>query len=487
MSELSGVVDLYRRLGVVFGATRQAEFAKLIFSPPDFFRSSDQQEIYRAMWSDFLPAFSGLVRDGTISADEGFRLVSILNYRYLYNSDEALDSIQNAKQVIVSEWLRERQLVHDGSGTDAGGTCFVFNSLGADVESEMCLPFIRASISLGKSFPVSIVLLNQASPPDLPNWAVNCRLVNLSSSSLIQKLAFIRQEKFRAVFFANDTTCKVSEQSIIATARAAPRQAIHQASCVSMRAAGTQTFFMGEALASMVSNESFTEGIIKTPGIGVYLDPRVIREAESLRRARVKTTVVRKALISGANFYKISPRSLTIWSRILRRDPECSLTLTPFNRAVPSSARSLFIEHVRAFFQASGIDSGRIKILDYVGSRVDYLRALSGYAYFLDSVPFSSGNGALDARLVGLQVLTRSGANFRGSLAAAVNKIFQSTIDTAVSDDALIDLTISRLKECPYGMAHHPILPFDIGECVMYGQSLEDKLSYAFNGFIEGI
>jgi len=101
---------------------------------------------------------------------------------------------------------------------------------------------------------------------------------------------------------------------------------------------------------------------------------------------------------------KISPESITVWSRILLALPHSRLFLKA-EQLKDAQVR----EQLAAQFSALGVHPGRLRMEGYT-PRANYLEAYSQVDIALDPFPFSGGTTSIEALWMGVPVLTLAGA-----------------------------------------------------------------------------
>jgi hypothetical protein len=126
-------------------------------------------------------------------------------------------------------------------------------------------------------------------------------------------------------------------------------------------------------------------------------------------------------LVSGANYYKLTPRTRATWMRLLATLPEATLSLYPFGPAWSSQYDAGLLQRVLARdARAAGVDIARVHLLDAFPT-VNAMREFLGTMdLYLDSFPFSGVNSVLDPLMAGLPVVTLAGDSFRSNLGASV-------------------------------------------------------------------
>jgi hypothetical protein len=424
-------------LNDVSGLTSPSKFHHMISSlvePPELINAIENPDQYYNILNfviDYLGDYCN-----SISCNDALNLISKINYRFLYQQQSRIDDIQIKKVEIIRKVLDRSLTIGSRKPCSNDGIVFILNAIGNDVETEMTLPYLQA-IAESSDFPKkTVVVLNKQEMHSLPEWSKNLEFISLHSIQTQKKIELLREKKFRLAFYANDITCKITEQSLIATASIAPLQITSSASCISVHDRSVQGFIIGESYKEFLSNEAYSESKIEVPGCGNFINEAVITYGDALRRARSATKSNRNfSLISGANLYKLNSRLLDCWVRLLKQNSNYTLTLAPFNRSISSDHKQRLSHHLIHRFVSEGIDSSRIILLDNVGSRRKFMEILCEHDCFVDSFPFSSGNGAADAAVVGLPVVSMRGFNFRGNLAAAVMVDVCSELVTTISSE----------------------------------------------------
>jgi predicted O-linked N-acetylglucosamine transferase (SPINDLY family) len=110
--------------------------------------------------------------------------------------------------------------------------------------------------------------------------------------------------------------------------------------------------------------------------------------------------------------YKITPRILDIWARLLRAVPDSLLWLS---HMAPGPAANLRNEAA-----TRGIAPERLVFAPYVQSDADHLARLKLADLFLDTLPYNAHATASDALWAGVPVLTMMGNGFPGRVAASL-------------------------------------------------------------------
>lgn len=429
-------------LNDISGIISPSKFQHMLRSmidPPELINAIENPcEYYNVL--NFIIGYLGNYCD-SMTSNDALNLMSRINYRFLYQQQNRIDDIQIKKVEIIKKILDRSIGIGNREASSNEGIVFILNSIGSDVETEMTLPYLQAIAEAAYLPQKTVVILNKQEAHSLPNWSKNLEFVSLHNLQLEKKIEFLRKRKFRLAFYANDITCKITEQSLIASASIAPLQITSSASCISTHDSSVQGFIIGESYREFLSNENYSESKIEVPGCGNFISESVIAYGDDLRRARKAARSSRNfSLISGANLYKLNSRLLDCWVRLLKQNSNYTLTLAPFNRSISSDNKQRLSHHLIHRFVSEGIDASRIILLDNVGSRRKFMEILCEYDCFLDSFPFSSGNGATDAAVVGLPVVTMRGFNFRGNLAAAVMwDVCGEAVTTITSEEEYIN------------------------------------------------
>jgi len=105
---------------------------------------------------------------------------------------------------------------------------------------------------------------------------------------------------------------------------------------------------------------------------------------------------------------KISPETITVWSRILLALPNSRLFLKAEQLKDPAVR-----EQLAAQFSALGVHPGRLRMEGYT-PRANYLEAYSQIDIALDPFPFSGGTTSIEALWMGVPVLTLAGKKLVG-------------------------------------------------------------------------
>lgn len=104
------------------------------------------------------------------------------------------------------------------------------------------------------------------------------------------------------------------------------------------------------------------------------------------------------------NFAKVSPTTITLWSRILRAVPGSKL-LIKTQGLQDAGLRSLLLER----FAAHGIEPERVILRPPVGEHIEHMRAYGEVDVALDTFPYHGTTTTMDALWMGVPVVTLAG------------------------------------------------------------------------------
>jgi predicted O-linked N-acetylglucosamine transferase (SPINDLY family) len=198
---------------------------------------------------------------------------------------------------------------------------------------------------------------------------------------------------------------------LLAFQRAAPVQAsLFDADSSRMAAVD---YWIGDAtLVPPGSEQGFSETVVRLPCIAQYRMPPTAPAVMPGPSAQGGAPV----FASFNNPAKLTEESIRLWSRVLQMIPAATLKLKYMNRysdpAVVDRLTALFAEH--------GIAASRLDRASALDSATAHLGFYDAIDVALDTVPFNGHTTTLDALMMGVPVVTRTGDSVVSRLSAGI-------------------------------------------------------------------
>ena len=297
---------------------------------------------------------------------------------------------------------------------------FVMGSVGTDLESEGMLPMFLPVDPARFFRGVYVVTDNINVVSDRVRGAVDA-YVPLPATYEAQ-VALLRDQGLDILFVGNDCSCFYTPLTRLAATRIAPVQITNNVSSVSSFYPTIDAYLIGESFVRGAWAERYREEVITLPGIGFRLDLPPEPDDSAPDPTREGLGIAADAIVfsTGANIHKLVPDLVVVWMEILRRVPGSRLMLMPFNRAIDPEGAKAFVAMVNGYAASAGVTPDRILFLPPLGSRRRFRAALRLADIFLDSFPFSAGNGTLDAVEERIPIVAVEGRLFRDKLSQGV-------------------------------------------------------------------
>jgi len=234
----------------------------------------------------------------------------------------------------------------------------------------------------------------------------------------------IRQDDLDILFFGTNLTANQGCGYMLASHRLARRQCIHFCSPVTSGLRHMDYFLLGDLAAPKeTAEEQFSERILRIDGSGICfaLQPQTLSGKGGRFRLELGVDPERVVFVSGANFFKITPELVEIWSRILLSVPESMLILYPFGPAWSNRyPKNLFIGNCRRLLADQALDPARLLVLDALPNRSDILDLLQSADVYLDALPYNGATSLLDPLAVGVPPVVLEGNQLRFRQGAAI-------------------------------------------------------------------
>jgi|GEM_PF-884559 len=216
----------------------------------------------------------------------------------------------------------------------------------------------------------------------------------------------IRKDNLDILFFGNNMTACTNFSAVLASHRLARTQWVHFYQPVSTGMPFVDFFVLGATVASEPGmQDRFNEKIVTIEGSGICFDIQetitrpLVADSHKFKDGDSDSVV----FVSGANFYKIIPELLQVWSKILKAVPRAQLWLYPFGPAWSESyPTEVCTNHLSTFFERDGLDPQRLKVLNRLPGRAEILEMLSHCHVYLDAIPYSGATSLLDPLQAGV-------------------------------------------------------------------------------------
>lgn len=339
--------------------------------------------------------------------------------------------------------------------------------------TETFYAFAHLSTSLSAACETFLFLLNHDIDPGLFEKArslgVSVAVLPAAPPAIVAEC--LRRSELDVLLIATNCTLR-PQAAFVAMHRLARVQVVGAASPVSPGFTQGDVFLLGDGNATAEDAQSqYTERLFLVPGLCTYYDFRLGDKPPTVSagRGQLGVTPDTAVFVSAANFFKITPELADLWARILRREPRSILVLMPFNPNWSETYEGKALQDLlKDRLLAHDVDLRRLRIVERVPERSDVQRVLALADVYLDSHPFAGACSMIDPLEVGLPVVVRDAATFRGGIAAAMLRELGLGDMVAGDDDAYVETAV-RLARDPalraewrrrVRTAAGPVLPF---------------------------
>lgn len=362
------------------------------------------------------------------------RLMGVLMQRlYMipcYFAGGPLRTLMEKRARLGSLWLRQRGVPVDAEtpGGAAGGRLRVgllLTQAVSQTDAPMAFP---ALASLDRSRFETVALVTQLVKGSAEAARTQKYALGLAERAVVvhggigELVAGVREQNLDFLLIGNNVTAVSHALFFASLCRLARWQIAFSPCCTTTGSANVDFFVSSRELEARGAGQAgYSERLLAIQGPGhVRMVPPFDAELGAPRASAARTDSGIR-LVSGANYYKLTPRTRTTWMRLLAVLPEATLSLYPFGPAWSSQYDAGLLERVLARdARAAGVDIARVRLLDpfpTVNAMREFLGTMDLY---LDSFPFSGVNSVLDPLMAGLPVVTLAGDSFRSNLGASV-------------------------------------------------------------------
>lgn len=143
------------------------------------------------------------------------------------------------------------------------------------------------------------------------------------------------------------------------------------------------------------------------------------------------------------NVMKLSPRTIRLWSAVLRALPQAQLLLK-----APSLADRSVIERFQGLFSAVGIHPERLAFEGPEGLEL-MMQRYGAIDIALDPTPYNGGTTTLQALWMGVPVITRLGGNFVSRMGASFLTALGRSDWIAETDEAFVAIACQLAGQLP--------------------------------------
>jgi predicted O-linked N-acetylglucosamine transferase (SPINDLY family) len=145
-----------------------------------------------------------------------------------------------------------------------------------------------------------------------------------------------------------------------------------------------------------------TETLLRLPGCFLCYRP----SPDAPEPARTPDPTHPDAITFGSfnSLAKLSPPTITLWSRLLRQVPNSRLTLKGKGLADPAVS-AIFLDR----FRAQGIDRARLSLASHTPSTLEHLSAYAAVDIALDPFPYNGTTTTCEALWMGVPVISLAG------------------------------------------------------------------------------
>ena len=301
---------------------------------------------------------------------------------------------------------------------------------------------------LSRDFEVVLYSLSQTGHPLEEHCRSCANSFKLLPQNLSEQVKTIRADDLDLLFVATNVTAVTNKICLLASHRLARIQATSGGSVVTTGMRHMDYYISGTLTdPSSTAQEQYREKLVKLEGTAHCFsygceEVKAMTEVDRERLGIAEEAVV---FISGANFYKIVPKLIHTWARIIAEVPNSVLVLLPFgpnwSNKYPKQA---FEEHLQNIFSQYKISAERLLVLDPqpVPNREDVKEYFKIADIYLDSYPFSGTTSLVEPLQVSLPVISRQGNTFRSAMGAAMIQSLDLPDLFADSEETYIQLAV---------------------------------------------
>jgi predicted O-linked N-acetylglucosamine transferase (SPINDLY family)/GT2 family glycosyltransferase len=431
------------------------DYLQFLFSCPVHFQEpGDANNYYYYMqgWIDYLHKYIFKNSDSQLWHEIVNNFVSIANFIPLYFNEYNLKDIYVKRGKIIE---------------------FLLNFKGYEVDYEFAdRPIDRKKIRLGvlaahflpgsetfaylpiyehisRDFEVILYSLNQTGH-QLEQYCQSCaNSFKLLPQDLAEQVNIIRADDIDILFIATNITAVTNQICFLSMHRLARIQVTSGGSVVTTGIRHIDYYISGTLTEpSATAEQQYQEKLVKLEGTAHCFSYGNEQENVTIKVDRESLGISEEKIIfiSGANFFKIIPKLIDTWAKIISGVSNSVLMLLPFgpnwSNTYPKKA---FVNQLNKVFSKYGIPADQVIVLDPqpVPNRQEIKEYFKIADIYLDSFPFAGTTSLIEPLQVNLPVITRRGTSFRSAMGAAMVQSLDISDLVADSEESYIQLAIA--------------------------------------------
>jgi protein O-GlcNAc transferase len=182
----------------------------------------------------------------------------------------------------------------------------------------------------------------------------------------------------------------------------------------------------------------YTEQVVRLPNSYLVSDDKRVISPGTPTRQECGLPENGFVFCSFNNAYKLAPKMLQLWIRLLRAVPNSVLWL--------SQTDPVAVSNLRREAERCGVSAQRLIFAPKVAENSDHLARSRCADLFLDTLPYNAHTTASDALWAGLPVVTCLGETFAGRVAASLLKAVgvPELVTTSLEDYEALALKLAR-------------------------------------------
>ena len=302
---------------------------------------------------------------------------------------------------------------------------------------------------ISREFEVILYSLNQTGHPLEQYCQICANSFKLLPQDLADQVNLIRNDDLDILFIATNVTAVTNQICLLSLHRLARTQVTSVASVVTTGMRHVDYYISGKLTDPLLTAEqNYKEKLVKLEGTAQCFSYGSEQKKATVTVSRESLDISEATVIfiSGANFFKIIPKLIDTWARIISATPNSVLVLLPFGPNWSNTyPKKSFSNHLSTIFLSYGLTADRLIVLDPqpVPSREDVKEYFKIADAYLDSYPFSGTTSLIEPLEIGLPIVSRQGNTFRSSMGAALLQELQIPDLITDSEEAYIQLAIA--------------------------------------------
>lgn len=299
---------------------------------------------------------------------------------------------------------------------------------------------------LSREFEVILYSLTKTSHPLEQYCQVCANSFKLLPQDLTTQVNTIRADDLDILFVATNVTAVTNQVCLLVIHRLARIQVTSGGSVVTTGMRNIDFFISGKLNSpSPTAQDQYQEKLVKIDGTAQCFsygteEKRIITSLERNKLGIPKDAVV---FVSSANYFKIVPELIEIWTKVLTKVPNSVLMLLPFGPNWSSSyPKEEFTNYLQSIFIQHGLSHKQLIVLDPqpVPDRETMVEYYKISDIYLDSFPFAGTTSLVEPLIAHLPVITMQGNCFRSAMGAAMIKALNVSDLVAFDEESYINL-----------------------------------------------